>query len=193
MPKGSFTVVTGRIGAGKTTLLETMLGLLPAQAGEVHWNGESVTDLMTFFRPPRVAYTPQTPRLFSDTLRNNIVLGAPLAEDDLRLAVHRAVMERDTSAAFVELLAMVNSQRVKLLDHPVLIRELQRLERRTGSSGRDHVSHPVHGHDDVAAAAAGALLGAKSGRGTYTCRRCQGAGCHYCGGEGRLRDIGITL
>ena len=74
------------------------------------------------------------------------------------------VMERDTSAAFVELLALINSQRVRLLDVPALLRELQQLERRAGSSGRDIVSHPMRGHDDVAAAAAGALIGAKSGR-----------------------------
>ena len=35
MPRGSFTVVTGRIGAGKTTLLETLLGMLPFVVCEV--------------------------------------------------------------------------------------------------------------------------------------------------------------
>ncbi len=35
LERGSFTVLTGRIGSGKTTLLRTLLGLLPADAGEV--------------------------------------------------------------------------------------------------------------------------------------------------------------
>jgi ATP-binding cassette, subfamily B, bacterial len=39
LPRGSFTVVTGRIGAGKTTLLRVLLGLLPRDAGEIRWNG----------------------------------------------------------------------------------------------------------------------------------------------------------
>ncbi len=112
--KGSFVVVTGRVGAGKTTLLESMLGLLPAQSGEVYWNGNEVSDLMTFFRPPRVAYTPQTPRLFSDTLRNNVVLGASLAEDEVRTAVHRAVMERDVDTLENGLDTMVGTRGVKL-------------------------------------------------------------------------------
>ena len=33
LPRGSFTVVTGRIGSGKTTLLEVLLGLLPCGPG----------------------------------------------------------------------------------------------------------------------------------------------------------------
>jgi ATP-binding cassette subfamily B protein len=73
--RGSLTVITGRIGAGKTTLLRVLLGLLPKDAGEICWNGKLVTELETFFIPPRVAYTPQTPRLFSESLRDNILLG----------------------------------------------------------------------------------------------------------------------
>src|SRR5262249_22413863 len=47
--------------------------------------------------------------------------------------------ERDTSAAFVELLALVNCRGVVLLDDPALLGELRRLERRPGASGREHV------------------------------------------------------
>ena len=77
LERGSFTVVTGRIGSGKTTLIETLLGLVPAASGEVRWNGETVADPRTFLVPPRCAYTPQVPRLFSDTLRDNIMMGLP--------------------------------------------------------------------------------------------------------------------
>ena len=68
VPRGSFTVITGRVGSGKTTLLRAMLGLVPADGGDVLWNGERVEDPRTFLVPPRCAYTPQVPRLFSDTL-----------------------------------------------------------------------------------------------------------------------------
>ena len=70
-------MVTGRIGAGKTTFLRVLLGLLPRNAGEICWNGERVENPATFFVPPRTAYTSQVPRLFSDTLRDNILLGVP--------------------------------------------------------------------------------------------------------------------
>ncbi|MEJ7654726.1 MAG: ATP-binding cassette domain-containing protein [Chloroflexia bacterium] len=76
LERGSFTVITGRIGAGKTTLLHVLLGLLPRDAGEVRWNGRLVDDPATFFVPPRSAYTPQVPRLFSETLRETCCSGA---------------------------------------------------------------------------------------------------------------------
>ena len=69
------------------------------------------------------------------------------------------VAAQDTSASFIELLALINSQHVALLDDPVLLGELRRLERRPGT-GRDVVGHPPRGHDDVAAACAGALVAA---------------------------------
>lgn len=95
VPRGSFVVITGRIGSGKTTLLKALLGLLPPQEGEILWNGQRVTDPTTFFTPPRVAYTAQAPRLFSDTLRQNILLGLPEERVDLLGAVATAVLAPD--------------------------------------------------------------------------------------------------
>jgi len=43
----------------------------------VRWNGELVEDLLAWMIPRRCAYTPQVPRLFSETLRNNTLLGLP--------------------------------------------------------------------------------------------------------------------
>jgi ATP-binding cassette subfamily B protein len=94
---GQFVVVTGRIGAGKTTLLRALLGLLPRDGGTVRWNGAPVADLAAWFRPPRCAYTPQVPRLFSDPLRDNILLGLPEDRVDLPAALHRAVLEPDVA------------------------------------------------------------------------------------------------
>jgi len=93
--RGSFTVITGRIGSGKTTLLRTLLGLLPAEAGEVHWNRERVKEPADFFMPPQSAYTAQIPRLFSDKLRNNILLGVAEQPGSLERALYAAVMEED--------------------------------------------------------------------------------------------------
>ncbi|MCS6847832.1 MAG: ABC transporter ATP-binding protein [Anaerolineae bacterium] len=112
LTRGSFTVITGRIGAGKTTLLRVLLGLLPRDAGQIYWNGEAVTDPANFFVPPRVAYTSQTPRLFSDTLRDNILLG--IGDDGLQEAIYRAVMERDLEGLERRLDTVVGPRGVKL-------------------------------------------------------------------------------
>ncbi len=95
MPRGSFTVVTGRIGSGKTTLLRVLLGLLPMDSGEIRWNGSEVEKPGEFFTPPNCAYTAQVPRLFSDTLRDNILMGLPNSDEDILQAVRSAVMEED--------------------------------------------------------------------------------------------------
>ncbi|MBX3012051.1 MAG: ABC transporter ATP-binding protein [Caldilineaceae bacterium] len=108
LPRGSFTVITGRVGAGKSTLLRALLGLLPKNAGEICWNDQRVTDPATFFKPPRAAYTPQVPRLYSERLRDNILMGlgdtaeamngspqAQAVEAQLSDALYAAVLERD--------------------------------------------------------------------------------------------------
>ena len=93
--RGQFVVITGRIGAGKTTLIRSLLGLLPRDSGEIAWNGKPVTDPATFFVPPRASYTSQVPRLFSDTLRDNILLGMQAEPEAIGDAIRSAVMERD--------------------------------------------------------------------------------------------------
>jgi ATP-binding cassette, subfamily B, bacterial len=114
LPRGSFTVITGRIGAGKTTLLRVLLGLLPMDAGEIRWNGQRVDDPATWFVPPRCAYTPQVPRLFSETLQDNILLGLPPERVNLDAAVRAAVMERDVAALEHGLGTPVGPRGVKL-------------------------------------------------------------------------------
>jgi ATP-binding cassette subfamily B protein len=108
--RGSFTVVTGRIGAGKTTLLQSILGLVPA-TGAISWNGAEVADPATFLVPPRTAYTPQVPQLFSETLEDNIFLGA---EGDLDEAIHLAVLEDDIADMADGLATRIGSRGVRL-------------------------------------------------------------------------------
>jgi ATP-binding cassette subfamily B protein len=112
--RGSLTVITGRIGAGKTTLLRALLGLLPADSGEILWNGQVVASPGTFFSPPRSAYTAQAPRLFSDTLRNNLLLGLPEQDADLPAALRLAVFERDLAQMPEGLETAVGARGVRL-------------------------------------------------------------------------------
>jgi ATP-binding cassette subfamily B protein len=114
--RGDFVVVTGRVGSGKSTLLRTLLGLLPPDTGEIRWNDRTVTEPGDFFVPPRTAYTAQVPRLFSDPLRDNILMGLP--EDgvgvDLAGAIHKAVMEKDLADLDHGLDTLVGPKGVKL-------------------------------------------------------------------------------
>jgi ATP-binding cassette, subfamily B, bacterial len=112
--RGSLTVITGRIGSGKTTLLRTLLGLLPRDAGEIRWNDQIVDDPATFFVPPRSAYTAQTPRLFSESLRDNLLLGLPEDQVDLEGALRAAVMEHDLNLMPQGLDTLVGTRGIRL-------------------------------------------------------------------------------
>jgi ATP-binding cassette subfamily B protein len=114
LPRGSFTVITGRVGSGKTTLLRALLGLLSPDGGEVRWNGAAVADPAAFFVPPRSAYTPQVPRLFSESLRDNILMGLPEDETDLGSALHTAVLESDVATLEAGLDTVVGPRGVRL-------------------------------------------------------------------------------
>ncbi len=117
--RGSFTVITGQIGSGKTTLLRAVLGLLVRDRGEMCWNGVPVAAPAEFFRPPHCAYTAQVPRLFSTTLRENILMG--VADDcageetsPLQAAVRRAVLEPDVATLEHGLDTIVGPRGVRL-------------------------------------------------------------------------------
>ncbi len=62
------------------------------------------------------------------------------------------------SELYVELLPLLTSRRARLLDQPRLVAQLLALERRTGTSGKDAITHPPSGHEDLANAAAGAVV-----------------------------------
>jgi ATP-binding cassette, subfamily B, bacterial len=114
VPRGSLTIITGRIGSGKTTLLRVLLGLLPMDSGEIRWNGEHIDNPGDFFVPPRCAYTAQVPRLFSDTLRDNVLMGLDKTDEDIRRAVRLAVMDQDLAGFEHGLETLVGPKGVKL-------------------------------------------------------------------------------
>jgi ATP-binding cassette subfamily B protein len=114
LEKGTLTVITGRIGSGKTTLVRVLLGLLPKAEGEILWNGKIVEDPGVFFVPPRCSYTAQVPRLFSNTLRNNILLGMDKNEDELQHAIQLSIMEDDLESFEKGYETMIGARGVKL-------------------------------------------------------------------------------
>jgi hypothetical protein len=66
--------------------------------------------------------------------------------------------ERTKTDIYREVLPVLNAGRCELLDLPRLRAQLLALERRVARGGRDSIDHPPGGHDDVANAAAGALV-----------------------------------
>lgn len=114
LPKGSFTVITGRVGSGKSTLVRALLGLVPAQEGQVLWNGDEIEDRTSFLIPPRSAYTPQVPQLVSESLRRNITMGRPMTDEQVEKALSMAVMSHDVDRMEQGLKTKVGSRGIRL-------------------------------------------------------------------------------
>ena len=95
---GSVTVIAGEVGSGKTTLVRALLGLVPYDAGTIRWNGTVVDDPGSYLVPPRCAYVPQVPRLFSESLGHNVLLGLPADDATVSAALQLAVLDDDVAA-----------------------------------------------------------------------------------------------
>ncbi len=72
------------------------------------------------------------------------------------------VSERTKGEIYLNSLPALNSRKLELLDVPRLTQQLCGLERRVARGGRDSIDHGPGAHDDLANAALGALLLAKT-------------------------------
>lgn len=86
----SSLVIRGRSGSGKSTLAMALLGLLEYD-GEILLNG---IELRTIANPP-IAGAIQSSHIFNTSLRENLKIAAPLADDDALVAALKTV-ELDT-------------------------------------------------------------------------------------------------
>ena len=93
IPAGRMTVIAGSSGAGKTTLADVLLGLLEP-SGDVRVDGAPLTAANRRRWRRSVAYAPQEPFLFHDTIRSNLLMAQPHASDtDLRRALRLAAAD----------------------------------------------------------------------------------------------------
>ena len=105
----------GRSKATDSTLIKALLGLVPIQSGEILWNGRPVTDPASFMVPPRCAYTAQAPRLFSESLRDNLLMGLDDDAAAVARAVALAILEEDLAVMEQGLETIVGTRGVTLL------------------------------------------------------------------------------
>ena len=95
---GERVALVGPSGAGKTTVINLILGFLSPNAGRILVDGIDLADLDLDEWRRRLAWIPQSPRLFQGTLLDNIRLADPAAP----LARVQAAAARAGAAGFVE-------------------------------------------------------------------------------------------
>ena len=78
--------IIGRIGSGKTTLEKLILGLYQPQEGMVLLDGVDVRQVDPADLRRAIGYVPQDPTLFYGSLKYNLAMGAPYADDASILA-----------------------------------------------------------------------------------------------------------
>ena len=123
--------------------------------------------ILDLIRERRAPFSPDdVVKEFSDTLKAYGIGGvhgdrfaAEWPRERFRVhEIEYRVSDKVKSDLYRDLLPLLNSNRVEVLDHPRLLAQLCGLERRTARGGRDSIDHVPGGHDDVANAAAGAIV-----------------------------------
>lgn len=91
--QGEIVTIIGGNGAGKSTLMKTISGLEPAASGEVHFEGQNVTNMPGHLRLPLgIAQSPEGRQVFPDqSVLDNLLLGAYHRKDPQ--SVIRAAVE----------------------------------------------------------------------------------------------------
>ena len=133
--------------------------------GIAHRDGDmAVVDCVVERRPP---FSPDAvTHEFADLMKSyrcRVVVGDRYAGEWPRerfsvYGIEYRVADMAKSDIYRDLLPVLNSGRVELLDNDRLIAQLVGLERRTSRGGRDRIDHPPGLHDDLINAAAGAIL-----------------------------------
>jgi ATP-binding cassette subfamily C protein CydCD len=91
LPAGARVAVTGASGSGKSTLAAVLLRLLDPPSGRVELGGVPLTELAGDDVRRRIGLLGEHDHVFTATLRANLLLAAPDADDDRLLAALRRV------------------------------------------------------------------------------------------------------
>ncbi|UFN51061.1 thiol reductant ABC exporter subunit CydD [Roseomonas sp. OT10] len=96
---GEALVLAGPSGAGKSSVLRLLLGFRRPDSGRIAMNGRDATALRPEELRRLIAYVPQKPHLFRETLRENIRLARPEADDAAVEAAAREARVLDFASA----------------------------------------------------------------------------------------------
>ena len=99
IPQGSRVALLGPSGAGKSTLAALLLKVAAPQQGRVVLGGTDLADLAADEVRARIAWLSQSTHLFDDTIRRNLLLARPDADEDALWAALDAAQIGETVRA----------------------------------------------------------------------------------------------
>jgi len=90
---GEKVALVGASGGGKSTLVQIILGLYPADSGELYFDGVNVRDIGLNIVRENVATVLQHPAMFNDTVRENLCLGRDISDEKIWQALEIAQLK----------------------------------------------------------------------------------------------------
>jgi len=93
IPKGKTVALLGPSGSGKSTLAQIILGLYANDSGMVYVDDIPITEIGLDQLREHIALVLQSPRMFNDTLRQNLTLGREVEESRLFEAISIAQLD----------------------------------------------------------------------------------------------------
>ena len=99
VPQGARVALLGPSGAGKSTLAALALKVVAPQSGKVLLGGIDIATLPAAEVRSRIAWLSQATHLFDDTVRNNLLLARPDADDAALWAALEAAQVADVVRA----------------------------------------------------------------------------------------------
>lgn len=91
--KGETVAIVGPTGAGKSTIVKLLPRLYDVQTGEILIDGKPLKNYSQKSLRENIAFVPQKPFLFYDTIRENIAFGRSFSEQEIRAAAKSAHAE----------------------------------------------------------------------------------------------------
>lgn len=87
LPSRGLVALVGDSGSGKSTLFATLLGFVAPMRGDVRWNGRPADPRATF------GWVPQSLDLLRGTVRENVVLGRSVSDEQVWAALKSVAMD----------------------------------------------------------------------------------------------------
>ncbi len=91
--KGETVAIVGPTGAGKSTIVQLLPRLYDVEAGEILIDGKPLKSYTQKSLRENIAFIPQRPFLFLDTVKENIAFGRPFSDEEIKQAARRAHAE----------------------------------------------------------------------------------------------------
>lgn len=116
--------LVGESGSGKSTLMKMVMKWYMAKSGKISLNEEDILEIDSRKLQEKIAYIPQFPQIFSQTIRENLVLGNEKISDEEILEIAEKCRLKD------KILSTENGLDTKINSEKVIFSsgEMQRLE-----------------------------------------------------------------